>query len=101
MGDFHSEGKHFFMIEVTWLGLDLAGLDALGEDLEEIEKDFDHVIETDETEEIEQIENLSQNLNEVLSQEANNEVFWNLFIWWNKTKITSNYFVTLSLSVVF
>ena len=42
----------FFMIEVTWLGLDLAGLDALGEDLEEIEKDFDHVIETDETEEI-------------------------------------------------
>ena len=52
MGDFHSQGKHFFMLEVTWLGLDLAGLDALGEDLEEIEKDFDHVIETDETEEI-------------------------------------------------
>ena len=89
------------MIEVTWLGLDLAGLDALGEDLEEIEEDFDHKIEADKTEEIEQIENLSQNLNEVLSQEANNEVFRNLFIWWNKTKIISNYFVTLSLSVVF
>ena len=56
-------------------------LDALGEDFEEIEEDFDHEVETDETEEIEQIEKLSQNLNEVLSQEANNEVFWNLFIW--------------------
>ena len=50
MGDFHSEGKNFFfMLELTWLGLDLAGLDALREDLEEIEKDFDHVIETDES----------------------------------------------------
>ena len=68
MGDFRSQGKHFFFLEVTWLGLDLAGLDALGEDLEEIEEVFDHEIETDEIEEIEQIDNLSQNLNEVLSQ---------------------------------
>ena len=56
-------------------GLDLAGLDALGDDLEEIEEDFDHEIEVDEFEEIEQIENLSQDLNKVLSQEAKNEVF--------------------------
>ena len=61
-------------------GLDLAGLDALGDDLEEIEEDFDHEIKVDEFEEIEQIENLSQNLNEVLSQEANNEVFESLFV---------------------
>ena len=47
------------MLELTWLGLDLAGLDALGEDLEEIEN-FDHEVEVDDNEEIENIENLRQ-----------------------------------------
>ena len=56
------------MLELTWLGLDLAGLDALGDDLEEIEENFDHEVEVDDNEEIENTENLSQNLNDFLSR---------------------------------
>ena len=58
MGDFHSEGKKTilclnFMLKLILSGLDLAGLDALGDDLEEIEEDFDHEIEVDEFVQIE------------------------------------------------
>ena len=69
MGDFHSEAKSyrktFFMLELIWLGL--VFLDALGQDLIEIESNFDHEVEVDDNEEIENIENLSQNLNDFLS----------------------------------
>ena len=56
------------------LGLDFAGLDAIGDDLEEIEENFENENENDETEPIEEIQNLSQEFNEVLSQEANEVV---------------------------
>ena len=69
MGDFHSEArsyrKTFCMLELIWLGL--VFLDALGQDLIEIESNFDHEVEVDDNEEIENIENLSQNLNDFLS----------------------------------
>ena len=80
MGDFLSEGILLFFVQnLILLGLDLGGLDALQEDLQEIEENFDDEVGNDENEqieEIEEIENLSQNLDEVLSQEANNEVFY-------------------------
>ena len=69
------------MLELTWLGLDLAGLDALGEDLGETEENFDHEVEVDDNEEIETIENSSQNMNEILSQEADSEVHEYVCYW--------------------
>ena len=47
------------------------GLDAIGDDLEEIEENFEIENVNDEGEEIEEIQNLSQEFNQVLSQEAN------------------------------
>ena len=82
MGDFHSEGKSYPYVMLELIGLRLVFPNVLGqdhieiEDLIEIEQNFDHEVEVDDNEEIENIENLSQNSNDFLSQEADNGVHY-------------------------
>ena len=64
------------------------GLDAIGDDLDELEENFEIETENDESGQYEEIVNLSQEFNEVLSQDEN-EVFWRVLL---KSSVFSGHF---------